>query len=100
LSLRDVDKLFLEFLGDGIARDRGINCSYIIAKKPSGAPVTERVIPTVIFAAEETIMSKFVHKWMHDGKTGHIDIRDVIDWDYYRYQAAGHIVYTVFILYF
>lgn len=31
-----------EFLGDQMVKDKGLNCKYIISKKPEGAPVTER----------------------------------------------------------
>lgn len=38
-----------EFLGDQMVKDAGLSCRYVIAKKPEGAPVTERAIPLAIF---------------------------------------------------
>ncbi|OQR80184.1 DNA polymerase epsilon catalytic subunit A-like [Tropilaelaps mercedesae] len=38
-----------EFLGDQMLKDKGLACRYVIAKKPEGAPVTERAIPLAIF---------------------------------------------------
>lgn len=38
-----------EFLGDQMVKDAGLSCCYVIAKKPEGAPVTERAIPLAIF---------------------------------------------------
>lgn len=42
-------KRLAEFLGDQMVKDKGLSCRYIIAKKPEGAPVTERAIPQDIF---------------------------------------------------
>lgn len=38
-----------EFLGDQMVKDAGLSCRYVIARKPEGAPVTERAIPLAIF---------------------------------------------------
>lgn len=46
-------KRLAEFLGDEMVKDKGLNCKYIISKKPEGAPVAERAIPIAIFQAEQ-----------------------------------------------
>ena len=37
-----------EFLGEDIIQGKGLNCSFIISKKPDGKPVNERAIPISI----------------------------------------------------
>jgi DNA polymerase epsilon subunit 1 len=74
-----------EFLGPEIIKDKGLNCKFIIAEQPFGAPVTERAIPTAIWKAEPTVMKHFLRKWLRSpGLDGDgLDIRNVLDWDYY-----------------
>lgn len=74
-----------EFLGADIIKDKGLNCKFIIAEQPYGAPVTERAIPTAIWKAEPAVMKHYLRKWLkapgldEDG----MDIRNVLDWEYY-----------------
>lgn len=74
-----------EFLGAEIIKDKGLNCKFIIAEQPYGAPVTERAIPTAIWKAEPAVMKHYLRKWLKapglDGDA--FDIRNVLDWDYY-----------------
>ncbi|EFA77319.1 putative DNA polymerase epsilon subunit A [Heterostelium album PN500] len=77
-----------EFLGPEIVKDAGLQCQYIIANKPAGAPVTERTIPTEIFAADEEVRVMFLRKWTKGKDVG---LRDIIDWDYYRQRLSGVI---------
>ncbi|KAG7364476.1 DNA polymerase Pol2 [Nitzschia inconspicua] len=74
-----------EFLGVEIIKDKGLNCKFIIAEQPYGAPVTERAIPTAIWKAEPAVMKHFLRKWLKapglDGEG--FNIRNVLDWDYY-----------------
>ena len=74
-----------EFLGAEIIKDKGLNCKFIIAEQPYGAPVTERAIPTAIWKAEPAVMKSFLRKWLKSpGLDGDgLDIRNVLDWDYY-----------------
>jgi len=74
-----------EFLGAEIIKDKGLNCKFIIAEQPFGAPVTERAIPTAIWKAEPGVMKHFLRKWLKSpGLDGDgLDIRNVLDWDYY-----------------
>jgi DNA polymerase epsilon subunit 1 len=82
-----------EFLGAEIIKDKGLNCKFIIAEQPYGAPVTERAIPTAIWKAEPAVMKHFLRKWLKapgiDGEA--FDIRNVLDWDYYRERLAKTI---------
>jgi DNA polymerase epsilon subunit 1 len=74
-----------EFLGAEIVKDKGLNCKFIIAEQPFGAPVTERAIPTAIWKAEPAVMKHFLRKWLKSpGLDGDgLDIRNILDWDYY-----------------
>lgn len=74
-----------EFLGADIIKDKGLNCKFIIAEQPYGAPVTERAIPTAIWKAEPAVMKHYLRKWLKaPGLEGDaLDIRNVLDWEYY-----------------
>jgi DNA polymerase epsilon subunit 1 len=51
-----------EFLGADIMKDKGLNCKFIIAEQPYGAPVTERAIPTAIRKAEPAVIKHYLRK--------------------------------------
>ena len=83
-------KRLAEFLGEQMIKDKGLNCKYIIASKPKGAPVTDRAIPVAIFSADEPIKRYFLRKWMRDDP-GDMDPRTILDWDYYR-ERLGSVI--------
>jgi DNA polymerase epsilon subunit 1 len=74
-----------EFLGAEIIKDKGLNCKFIIAEQPYGAPVTERAIPTAIWKAEPAVMKHYLRKWLkaHGLEGDGFDLRNILDWDYY-----------------
>ena len=74
-----------EFLGADIIKDKGLNCKFVIAEQPYGAPVTDRAIPTNIWKAEPGVMKHYLRKWLKSpGLDGDgLDIRNILDWDYY-----------------
>ena len=82
-----------EFLGAEIIKDKGLNCKFIIAERPHGAPVTERAIPTAIWKSETAVMKHYLRKWLKS--PGMVDedfnIRNVLDWDYYRERLGKTI---------
>eukprot|EP00536_Pseudo-nitzschia_multiseries_P014500 jgi/Psemu1/298741/fgenesh1_pm.714_\ len=82
-----------EFLGAEIIKDKGLNCKFIIAEQPYGAPVTERAIPTAIWKAEPAVMRHFLRKWLKSpGIDGDgFDMRNILDWDYYMERLAKNI---------
>lgn len=75
-----------EFLGAEIIKDKGLNCKFVIAERPHGSPVTERAIPTAIWRAEPAVMKHFLRKWLKSPQMegDDFDLRNVLDWDYYR----------------
>lgn len=83
-------KRLAEFLGEQMVKDKGLNCKYIIASKPSNAPVTERAIPVAIFSADESVKRHFLRKWMRDDP-GDMDPRTILDWDYYL-ERLGSVI--------
>jgi DNA polymerase epsilon subunit 1 len=82
-----------DFLGAEIIKDKGLNCKFIIAEQPYGAPVTERAIPTAILKAEDSVMKHYLRKWLKSpGLDGEgLDIRNILDWDYYRERLGKTI---------
>jgi len=64
-----------DFLGQEMVKDKGLNCRLVIADRPHGAPVTDRAIPTAIFATEPAIRRHFLRKWLKDPGLNDMDIR-------------------------
>uniref|UniRef100_A0A1B6LUL8 DNA polymerase epsilon catalytic subunit n=1 Tax=Graphocephala atropunctata TaxID=36148 RepID=A0A1B6LUL8_9HEMI len=80
-----------EFLGDQMVKDAGLACKFIISRKPDGAPVTERAIPLAIFQAEPSVKRHYLRKWLKDNSINNVDIRQVLDWNYYIERLGGAI---------
>jgi len=73
-----------EFLGAEIIKDKGLNCKFIIAERPYGAPVTERAVPTAIWKSEKAVMKHYLRKWLKSPQMDEFDVREVLDWEYYK----------------
>jgi len=84
-------KRLAEFLGAEMVKDKGLNCNLLIARKPEGAPVTERAIPRDIFNAEPGVKKHFLRKWCKDPGMTDFDVRSIVDWGYYRQRLANAI---------
>ncbi|KAL1514239.1 hypothetical protein ABEB36_003526 [Hypothenemus hampei] len=84
-------KRLAEFLGDQMVKDAGLACKYVISRKPDGAPVTERAIPLAIFQTEEAIQKQYLRKWLKDSALNEVDIRDILDWNYYIERLGGTV---------
>lgn len=84
-------KRLSEFLGPEIVRGKGINVKFIISKKPIGAPIAERAVPTAIFETDPNVMKKFLKKWLKDSAMSDFDMRTIIDWDYYKERVSSTI---------
>jgi DNA polymerase epsilon subunit 1 len=52
-----------QFLGDERIKDKGLNCNYVIAKRPENAPTSERAIPVAIFSTDPAVARSFLRKW-------------------------------------
>lgn len=84
-------KRLAEFLGEGMVKDKGLACRFIVSAKPTGAPVTERAVPVAIFSAETSIKRHFLRKWLNDNSVTDFDLRSILDWDYYI-ERLGSVV--------
>eukprot|EP00039_Didymoeca_costata_P008145 m.108515 g.108515 ORF g.108515 m.108515 type:complete len:2231 (-) comp13968_c0_seq1:73-6765(-) len=85
-------KRLAEFLGDDMVKDKGLACQFIISRKPDGAPVTERAIPVAIFQAEVSVRAHYLKRWLKLGRRdASLDIRDILDWDYYIERLGSNI---------
>jgi DNA polymerase epsilon subunit 1 len=84
-------KRLSEFLGPEIVRGKGINVKFVIAKKPIGAKIAERAIPTAIFESDTNVMKKFLRKWLKDSAMTDFDMRTIIDWEYYKERVSSTI---------
>jgi DNA polymerase epsilon subunit 1 len=84
-------KRLAEFLGDQMVRDKGLNCKFVVASRPTGLPVSERAIPVAIFQSEAGIKRHFLRKWLKDNSIQDANIRDIIDWNYYL-ERFGSVI--------
>jgi len=85
-------KRLAEFLGDEILKDDGgLNVKFIISRNPIDAKVAERAIPTAIFESEKPVKEKYLKKWLKDQSLTNFDIRQLLDWDYYKERLGGSI---------
>ena len=57
----------------------------------TGAPVTERAIPLAIFQSEPSVKRHYLKKWLKDNSLNDLDIRSILDWDYYIERLGGCI---------
>ena len=84
-------KRLAEFLGDEMVKDKGLNCKYVISKKPEGTTVTERAIPIAIFQAEASVRKHFLKKWLKAQSLNELEVRNFLDWEYYIERLSGSI---------
>lgn len=59
-----------QFLGDERIKDKGLNCNYVVAKRPENLPTSERAIPVAIFSTEPAVARSFLRKWCGDIRAG------------------------------
>ncbi|AEO59723.1 hypothetical protein MYCTH_2139989 [Thermothelomyces thermophilus ATCC 42464] len=83
-------KRLADFLGEGMVKDKGLNCKFIICARPKGAPVTERAVPVAIFSAEEETKRLYLKKWLKE-EPADTDPRALLDWDYYL-ERLGSVI--------
>ncbi|KAK1753157.1 DNA polymerase epsilon catalytic subunit A, partial [Echria macrotheca] len=83
-------KRLADFLGEGMIKDKGLNCKFIICARPRGAPVTERAVPVAIFSAEEKTKREYLKKWLKE-EPADTDPRALLDWDYYL-ERLGSVI--------
>ncbi len=86
-------KRLAEFLGPEVIKGKGsLCCYYIISAYPISKPLNERAIPTKIFDADLETQKYFLYRWTgNDEFKESVDIRFVLDWDYYFERLATQI---------
>ncbi|KAF4531720.1 hypothetical protein B566_EDAN008933 [Ephemera danica] len=84
-------KRLAEFLGDQMVKDAGLSCRFIVSRQPEGSPVTERAVPVAIFQAEESVRRHYLCRWLKDSTLENLNIRSVLDWNYYIERLGGCI---------
>ncbi|KAJ2519513.1 DNA polymerase epsilon catalytic subunit, partial [Coemansia sp. RSA 2049] len=80
-----------EFLGDEMVKDKGLACKFVISRLPRDQPVSERAVPVAIFSADPLTKRQFLRRWLRDSALEHVDIRDILDWDYYL-ERFGSVI--------
>ena len=86
-----------EFLGDGRVRDKGLVCNYVLSAFPTGTPTSERAIPVAIFSTDPSVARSYLKKWcggrigMSDDSSVLPDVRDILDWAYYKERLGSAI---------
>jgi len=82
-----------EFLGNDMIKNKGLNCKYIVSRTPEGTPVTERAVPVEIFKAQPDVQVAFLKKWCATSTLidSSVDIRSILDWQYYRERLGSTI---------
>ena len=87
-----------DLLGPEMVKDPGLNCNMVIARLPAGGSITERSIPTIIFeVADMNKRRRFLRRWLKDPGLQDIDIRSILDWDYYveRFSDCVRKIITI-----
>ena len=91
-------KRLSEIQGSELSKEKGLCSKFIISKKPEESPIAERAIPTIIFQSPLNVRKKLLKKWLKDYSIeDDVDMRDVIDWEYYKERLAGNILKIVII---
>ena len=86
-----VARRLAEVLGEEAAKEKGLNCRAIIARKPEKASVTERAIPAVIFSDGVIDRDKLLRQWLQEGPGADLSFESVVDWDYYKERLISAV---------
>ena len=94
-------KRMSEFLDLDLNLDKNIQCKYLILKHPTDQPVSERAVPSTILQTSLETQTQYLKKWLKLDKLtivdGEIDLRSLIDWDYYRERLVSVILKLIVI---
>lgn len=78
-SILSTARRLSEFLGSEILGEK-LKCEFIISKYPPNAPIVDRAIPVMIF--KSTDKDVFLRRWLKSA--GPHQLKEIIDWSYYR----------------
>ncbi|VWU50294.1 DNA polymerase epsilon catalytic subunit A, putative, partial [Hepatocystis sp. ex Piliocolobus tephrosceles] len=79
--------------------DNNVSTQFIIASKPVGADITFRAIPVQIFKTNIDTQIFYLTKWLSTTLPPNepVNVRDIIDWDYYKQKLETQILKLVII---
>lgn len=68
-----------EILGDDVLEEK-LKCEFVVSRYPDMESTADRVVPILVFKIANK--EKYLEKWL--GVLKSYEIRDILDWDYYR----------------
>lgn len=84
------------FLGVAVTANAGLATYYVVASQPDDAQVTERAIPVQVFDLKnQTLKNKLLRKWTKMADGTELDLRKLIDWEYYKGRYANAVLKIV-----
>ena len=86
-----------KILGTPLGNTGGLNCKYIISKKPINEKLSLRAIPTVLFKLNMKKRNEFLKKWLKVNDAQNETLKTIIDWDYY-YERLVFILQKIVII--
>lgn len=93
-------KRLSEFLNNSsYIEDNNVSTQFIVASKPAGADINLRAIPVQIFKAPLNAQVHYLSKWLDTKFPPNvaINVRDIIDWGYYKQKLETQILKLVII---
>ena len=86
-----------EILGTPLGNTGGLNCKYIISRKPINEKLSLRAIPTILFKLGTKRRTELLKKWLKLNEVKDETLKTIIDWDYY-YERLVFILQKVVII--
>ncbi|CRG93880.1 DNA polymerase epsilon, catalytic subunit a, putative [Plasmodium gallinaceum] len=79
--------------------DNNVSTQFIVASKPVGSDITFRAIPIQIFKTNVDTQIYYLSKWLGTKFPPNVpvNVRDIIDWDYYKQKLEVQILKLVII---
>ncbi|SBT37586.1 DNA polymerase epsilon, catalytic subunit a, putative [Plasmodium ovale wallikeri] len=79
--------------------DNNVSTQFIVASKPVGSDITFRAIPIQIFKTNVETQIFYLSKWlgMKFPPNAAVNVRDIIDWEYYKQKLEVQILKLVII---
>ncbi|GAW81728.1 DNA polymerase epsilon, catalytic subunit a [Plasmodium gonderi] len=79
--------------------DNNVSTQFIVASKPIGSDITFRAIPIQIFKTNVETQIHYLGKWLGVKLPPNVpvNVRDIIDWDYYKQKLEVQILKLVII---
>lgn len=72
----------------------GLNCTFIISRKPDQTQLSQRAVPVLVFQLETSRQNYFLKKWLQVNDDSDLSLKSIIDWDYY-FERFVHIIQKI-----